>query len=96
MLVRNQRVHLGLAPTESSLEVQQSLCSELVSGKVCGVVDSADIPVLHDLAICPACLAEFQAKHRERLLSQYPSPLALHSTFGGGLSRALANQIPLF
>lgn len=96
MLVLNRRVHLALARGWPQLEVQVSLCNDQLGGGGFGIVDSADIPTLHDLAICPECLAEFTAKHRDRLLTQQAISTTVSAGLGGGSSRALANQIPLF
>lgn len=95
MLVRNKRAHLALLQSGACPDVNLSLCGVQIGGEVLGVVDSADLPTLQDLALCPACLAEFMSKHRDRLLSQQ-TITPEQSAFGSGISRALANQMPLF
>ncbi len=95
MLVRNKRAHLALLPPGMNPDVNLSLCGVQIGGEVLGVVDSTDLPTLQDLSLCPACLAVFMSKHRDRLLSQQ-SIASDQSAFGSGMSRALANQIPLF
>jgi hypothetical protein len=96
MLVRNKRAHLALAQGWPELEAQLSLCKEPLEGGGFGIVDNADIPLLQDLAICPECLSEFTAKHRDRLLTQQAISTAVTAGVGSGGCRALANQIPLF
>ncbi|MGF6282032.1 hypothetical protein ABH908_000481 [Pseudomonas frederiksbergensis] len=95
MLVRNKRAHLALLPSGTNSGVNLSLCEVQIGGEVLGVVDSADLPTLQDLALCTPCLAEFMSKHRDRLLSQQ-TITPEQSSFGSGISRALANQMPLF
>jgi len=95
MLVRNKRAHLALLPSGKSPEVNLSLCGVQIGGEVLGMVDSADLPTLQDLALCPACLAVFMSKHRDRLLSQQ-TITPEQSDYGSDMSRALANQMPLF
>lgn len=95
MLVRNKRAHLALLRSGICPVVKLSLCGVRIGGEVLGVVDSVDLPTLQNLALCPACLTEFMSQHRDRLLS-LQTITTEQSSFGTGISRALANQMPLF
>lgn len=95
ILVRNKRAHLALSRSALCPVVSMSLCGAQIGGKVLGVVDSADLPTLQDLALCPACLTEFISQHRDRLLSQQTITTE-QSASGSGISRASVNQMQLF